>query len=298
MKINLNINKTAIFVTMLIFLGTVIGAYNHPQAQNRTINLCDYKMTFADDFDSLSVSNSNNERTRWSAHTPWSGDFGDAKFIDPISTNKDSDKYSPFQVRNGMLTIRAQKHDDGKWTSGLLSSTDSNTAGFAQAYGYFEARMKLPPGPGVWPAFWLATNAQKGDKAATVEIDVIEYYGQFSDRHHSVLHVWDKNNPKQNRGEEIITKVPDGALVKNFHTYGVEVNKDFITYYLDRREIGHQATPKEHNRPLGVLINLALGSGWPIDKTPNPSDLIVDYIHVYELDGRNKNNGCSNNSLN
>lgn len=282
--------KSSVFVASLILTGC-----SQPQAKDNILDICKYKMTFGDDFNTLSVSSSNNERTRWSAHTPWNGDFGDAKFIDPIDMYADPEKNAPFHVKDGILTIRAQKHEDGKWTSGLLSSADPTNAGFAQAYGYFEARMKLPPGPGVWSAFWLGTNAKKGDKAPSVEIDVIEYYGQFSDGFHSVLHVWNSVDPHKTRSEDIVTKVPSGSLTTDFHNYGVEVSKDFIIYYLDRKEVGRHVTPVEHNRPLMVLVNLALGSGWPIDKTPNPSDLLVDYIHVYSLDETKKDSNCSDN---
>jgi hypothetical protein len=51
--------------------------------------------------------------------------------------------------------------------------------------------------------------------------------------------------------------------------------------YFDGIEVWRTATPEVHNKPLMVLVNLALGPGWPIDKTPNPSTMEVDYIRVY-----------------
>lgn len=267
-------------VTAVISLGISLGCKS-VKAQGEQLQLCRYDKVFADDFNDLSVSKSNNERTRWSAHTPWNGDFGDAQFIDPIDIYANPEKNEPFIVRDGILTIRARKHENGKWTSGLLSSADPTTAGFSQMYGYFEARMQLPPGPGVWPAFWLNANNRKDDKSPSVEIDVIEYYGQFPDGFHSVWHVWDKIDPKKKQGGGIITSVPSGSLSNSFHTYGVDVTKEWIVFYLDRREIGRTPTPAEHTKPLMMLVNLALGSGWPIDKTTSPSDLLVDYIYAF-----------------
>uniref|UniRef100_UPI0027D88FB7 glycoside hydrolase family 16 protein n=1 Tax=Methylobacterium sp. B34 TaxID=95563 RepID=UPI0027D88FB7 len=258
--------------------------YAAARPQEIDVQLCLYKKTFIDDFDELSVSRSNNEKTRWSAHTPWNGDFGEARFVDPVDNGSDSLIKGPFAVKDGILSITANRHPDGKWTSGLLSSADPTTAGFAQMYGYFEARMKLPRGPGVWPAFWLAANAHKDDKTPSIEIDVMEYYGKFNDSFHSVLHVWNKTNPSESRFEDILTSVPADSLSESFHLYGVEVTKEWIIFYLDRREIGRKATPKEHNKPLMILVNLALGSGWPIDQTVNPSTLLVDYIHAFTLD--------------
>ncbi|MGU3668884.1 glycoside hydrolase family 16 protein [Methylobacterium sp. A49B] len=272
------------FPAAVLSVVSVLAACNQLQAGDGSLQICRYKKVWGDDFNDLSVSKSNNERARWSAHTPWNGDFGDAKFLDPIDFYSDPERNVPFFVKNGILTIRARKHENGKWTSGLLSSADPTTAGFAQTYGYFEARMKLPPGPGVWPAFWLASNSRKDDKTPSVEIDVIEYYGHIPDAFNSVLHVWNKINPEENRGEAITTKVPSGSLSETFHTYGVEVTKEWIIFYLDRREIGRKPTPHEHTKPLMMLVNLALGSGWPIDKTRNPSDLLVDYVHAYAPD--------------
>jgi hypothetical protein len=75
--------------------------------------------------------------------------------------------------------------------------------------------------------------------------------------------------------------VPDGALVQGFHTYGISILPEGITYYLDRRAVWQQPLPPELNRPMFPLVNLALGSGYPIDHTPDPSVLLVSYVHVY-----------------
>lgn len=259
-------------------------------AEGQALQLCRYKKVFADDFNTLSVSPSNNDRTTWSAHTPWHGDFGDARFIDPITIYADPEKNDPFFVKDGVLTIRARKHENGQWTSGLLSTADPTTAGFGLVYGYFEARMKFPPGPGTWPAFWLAANKAKDDKSPSVEIDIVEYYGKFTDGFHSVLHVW--KDGKDTLGQDHITTVPKDSLVNDFHTYGAEVTKEWIIYYLDRREIARMKTPPEHNKPLMMLVNLALGSGWPIDKTPNPSDLLVDYVYAFAPDEAKRDEVC------
>ena len=291
-------NKIAIkaaLVTLIGFGGFGILLFRSEASlggDGSVIELCNYSKTFSEEFNSLSISSSNNLKATWSAHTPWNGDFGDARFIDPIDIYADSDKNEPFSVKNGILRIRARKHENGKWTSGLISSADPTTAGFSQTYGYFETRMKLPPGPGVWPAFWLASNVGKGSDSPTVEIDVIEYYGKFPDGIFSHVQVWDKINPSQHRSSDSIFGVKPGSLSEDFHTYGVSVDPVNITIYFDRRKIFTTTTPKEHKRPLTILLNLALGSGWPIDETPNPSDLYVDYVRVYELGASNAGVKC------
>jgi beta-glucanase (GH16 family) len=111
------------------------------------LDLSKYVLTFSEEFDSLDVSAAG-PNTRWTAHTPYGGDFGDAQFADPEAG-------FPFTIEKGVLRIEARKEVNGKWRSGLLSSLDPQGQGFSQRFGYFEIRAKLPDGTGVWPALWL-----------------------------------------------------------------------------------------------------------------------------------------------
>jgi glycosyltransferase involved in cell wall biosynthesis len=270
-----------------IFLAVAAARGDGTPPPGPSLDLCRFQPSFTEDFDTLSVSPHGETGSRWIAHTPWNGDFGDAAFADPLPD-------FPFRTHNGVLEIEARKGPDGKWQSGLLASATPTGSGFAQRYGYFEMRAELPPGPGTWPAFWLNSNQKPGDKNSGVEIDVIEYYGQFPAAYHSAVHVWDKTDPKQNRVQDHTADVPTGSLTGGFHTFGVDVEADTITFYLDRRETWSVATPPELRDPSMVLVNLALGSGWPIDQTPNPSIMKVDYIHVYtpRAGARTVSEGC------
>ena len=83
-------------------------------------------MTFEENFDKLDVSAWGENGSRWIAHTPWNGDFGDARFTDPTEG-------FPFTVEEGILRIEARKGPDGNWRSGLLASTNAKGQGFSQA---------------------------------------------------------------------------------------------------------------------------------------------------------------------
>jgi beta-glucanase (GH16 family) len=255
----------------------VRSAQPQPSSEGTVLDLCAFRPIFVEDFNSLSVSGHPEDRQRWFAHTPWGGDFGDAAFTDP-------EPGFPFTLRDGILRIEARKGADDKWRSGLLASAHPDGTGFAQRYGYFEARAKLPSGPGVWPGFWLNANQPRGDKDPGVEIDVLEYYGQFPEGFHSSLHIWDNSGADNNRVADHVTPVAYGSLSRDFHTYGVDVEPDWVIFYLDRHETWRIATPAELTKPLMVLASLALGSGWPIDRTRNPSIMEIDYVHVYERD--------------
>ena len=248
-----------------------------------TLDLDRYTMTFSEEFDGKLDVSPWGPGTRWIAHTPWSGDFGDAAFGDPAEGH-------PFTVENGILRIEARKDEafakvDGykrPWRAGLLAPNDRKGAGFSQPYGYFEMRAKLPGGPGVWPAFWLASSFDRTDPQAgadgSIEIDVIEFYGHNPGAYQSAVHVW-KPDPHRAEGATVTTKMNEVSA--DFHRYGVSVDPDVITMYFDGIEVWKTKTPPEHKRPLMLLLNLALGSGWPIDQTPNPSFMYVDYVRAY-----------------
>lgn len=246
---------------------------DHPSAGaiRATLDLTKYKLSFNEEFDDLSVSPWG-PGTRWLAHTPWNGDFGSATFVDPSAS-------FPFTTQNGVLRIEARKGPDGRWESGLLASADANGIGFSQQFGYFEMRAKLPPGPGVWPAFWLAGIERSSH---TPEIDVLEYYGAAPGMYESVVHTWYHETPPRHYVVGNRHEVPSGKLSEEFHNYGVEVNPDWIIFYLDRVEIWRTVTPIEHHQPMLILLNLALGAGWPIEETPNPSYMYVDYVRAYK----------------
>jgi hypothetical protein len=244
-------------------------------SDTRASSSCEFKPVLIEDFDTESIAVNRIGPARWIAHTPWSGDFGDARFADPGPG-------SPFKVENGILSITAVKNAAGKWSSGLIAAADASGAGVGTRYGYFEARMKMPKGPGTWPAFWLASLVPVSSPAAKVEVDVIEYYGHYTSGYNSVLHVWLDGKQTMGVGQKI--DVPSDSLINDYHNFGVDISPQAVVFFLDGKKVWSQPTPPELTGPMYPLVNLALGSGWPIDKTPSPSTLLVDYVHVYGRD--------------
>ena len=248
------------------------GSASRADASADALDIDRYELTFSEDFATLDVSAWGEPRSRWIAHTPWNGDFGDARFADP-------EPGFPFTTEDGLLRIEARRGEDGVWRSGLLSSIDREGRGFAQDGGYFEARMKVPPGPGVWPAFWLVGTDREG---YTAEIDVVEHYGHMPDRYTSARHVWRRGEGAKHDSAHHRTVLESGELADGFHTFGVEVLDDELVYYLDRRVVWRTPKPDEFDgQAFHPLVNLALGPGWPIDETPNPSHLYVDYVRAW-----------------
>ncbi len=262
--------RSRILLSLFIFGGSLLCINARA---NEALDACELKPVMMEEFDDESIAVDRIGPARWIAHTPWGGDFGDAQFANPGPNG-------PFRVRDGVLAITAAKDSTGKWTSGLIAAADATGAGVGTRYGYFEVRMKMPPGPGTWPAFWLIPLRPASAMDGKVEIDVIEYYGRATSEYHSVVHVWFRDQAK-NRGDGHIVSVPDGSLIDDFHTFGVDISPRNLTFFFDRKKVWQYPAPPELDSAMYPLVNLALGSGWPIDKTPNPSTLLVDYVHVY-----------------
>jgi hypothetical protein len=272
---------------MVLALALHPGCSAGQVAEPDRLDLCEYELAFADEFDGLAIAPRKLEGgARWTAHTPWNGDFGDAMFSDPRPD-------WPFAISGGVLRITAHRDAEGRWRSGLIAAADASGAGYGVRYGYFEARMKLPTGPGTWPAFWLMS-LQPARQTPKIEIDVVEYYGHMPDRYFVTGHVWygdDEEHLTRREGQRL--SVPAGSLTGEFHRYGVRVDARFITYFLDGAAMWRQPTPSEHKAQLYPLVNLALGSGYPIDKTPDPSTLEVDYVRVYRPASGAARPGCA-----
>jgi hypothetical protein len=274
-----------ILATVMLLVVSATDTIAEESSSSSTSNSsCELRPVLIENFDEETASNRRIETisssrigpARWTAHTPWNGDFGDARFMDPTPGG-------PFKMKDGILSITASKDGTGRWTSGLIAAADARGVGSGTRYGYFEARMKMPPGPGTWPAFWLAALKPVAGSDGNVEIDVIEYYGQFTASYQAATAVWYKDSSK-NSGKLTKIDVPDASLVQDFHRFGVDISPKDIVFFLDGKQVWSRPTPPELDGPMYPLVNLALGSGWPIDQTPNPSTLLVDYVHVYGRD--------------
>ncbi|HYG97777.1 MAG TPA: glycoside hydrolase family 16 protein [Terriglobales bacterium] len=194
---------------------------------------------------------------------------------------------------DGKLVITALKEDftgpDGiarNYTSARLK-----TAGkFSQTYGRFEARIKIPRGQGIWPAFWmLGEDIATAGWPACGEIDIMENVGFEPSKVHGTLH-----GPGYS-GENPLTDsyaLPDGKrFADDFHIFAVEWEPEAIRFYVDDALYATQ-TPKDvptgkrwvFNHPFFLLLNVAVGGNWPKypdETTQFPQSMFVDYVRVY-----------------
>ncbi|WP_324753948.1 glycoside hydrolase family 16 protein [Roseovarius sp. Pro17] len=194
---------------------------------------------------------------------------------------------NPFDIREGVLSITgsrassdAMPYLDGfEYTSGLISSQNT----FEQTYGYFEARMKVPIGQGLWSAFWLKTHhahTPKGLPAWPPEIDIMEFIGTRPDRYYTTVH-WDVMPNNKKSGSEI-SDVKPGA---DFNTYGVLWTPDQTVFYFNRQPVKLIETKPNHNVPMFMVLNLALGGKWPgnVSDEALPARLEIDWVAAYQI---------------
>lgn len=242
-----------------------------PAAPSGTIELSQFEPSFEDNFDTLDVSEWGC-LSRWIAHTPWAGDFGDARFKAPGPGH-------PFTISNGILSIEARKTSDGSWESGMLSSWDACNSGFAQKYGYFEIRTRLPSAPGFWPSFWLVgVDKRQG----TAEIDVFEYLTHNPDKLSLGIHKHPRNQTETRKTFATRHEIEPGSLGGKFNTYGVEVTQDIVVFYLNRQEIWRTPMLEEFRQPMYMLISFPTDTGQMDASTPQSVAMEIDYVRAYQ----------------
>jgi beta-glucanase (GH16 family) len=185
-----------------------------------------------------------------------------------------------------VITARREVMAGRAYTSARITSRGK----FARAYGRFEARLKLPAGRGLWPAFWLlGADINTVSWPACGEIDVVESRGAQPWRVSAAAHA-----PGYSGGSALTGayETPDRARFSDdFHLYAVEWDPDQLRFFVDgilyhtvRSTRLPAGAPWPYQHPFFVLLNLAVGGafgGPPDDTTPFPQALIADHIRVY-----------------
>jgi len=229
-----------------------------------------------------------------------------------------TDRTENVTVQNGVLVITAKKEqfNGSSYTSARLLTKGK----FEQTYGRFEARIRLPWGQGLWPAFWLlSANIEESPDydPNTIpwpycgEIDIMEYRGQNPTQVLGTLH-----GPGYSGGNSISKSynLENDRFDTGFHVFGIEWGPEYINFYVDD-VLYNQITPGElpsstppedfcesflateceelrrlwnkwvFDQPFYIIINLAVGGnflGSPNNETVFPQTMLVDYVRVYK----------------
>lgn len=191
-------------------------------------------------------------------------------------------------VANGTLRITAQ-HSPG--SNPEYTSARIRTKGLAAfRSGRIEARIKMPIGQGLWPAFWmLPEDYTYGGWPLSGEIDITEVLGQTTNETHGTIHYGGKWPFNQYQGSSL--DLGGTALYDNFHVYAVEWKQDTIRWYIDEQLYSIRAAdnlgtfPWRFDQEFHLLLNMAIGGNWPgypDNSTVFPQNMLVDYVRIYE----------------
>ena len=230
------------------------------------------------------------DRTKWTADTGGAG-FGnqERQYYTTRTENVALDGDGHL-----VITARAEpaSSTDKCWYGRCqYTSSRLKTHGlFAQAYGRFEARLRVPHGQGIWPAFWmLGADIDGVGWPRSGEIDIMENIGREPAIVHGTVH-----GPGYSGANGIgrADTLAHGAFAEDFHVFAIAWQPGEIRWYVDDREY-HRLRPADlpqgtrwvFDHPFFLLLNLAVGGSWPGDpdsSTTFPQQLIVDYVRVYD----------------
>jgi len=293
-----------------------------------------YELVFSDEFNSNGIN-----PARWATNLRWDGEYNgerheyrvinsEDQFYVNILTNDQEHRNvvlpqaNPFEFDGSRLAIRALRNPlqtnknrnsygplrdmvaQQTFLSGALSTHDT----FAQKYGYFEARIKIPSHVGTFPAFWLYHKNRKWEGTQRTEIDIMENLGHAPWYIYNTLHYFSNVSATYPGDPNFIRPEPQGQIYsgtdysQQYHTYAVQWEPGHITWLIDgvkTSEVWHWAT---NNEALYLILNLAIGGNWTnfpanagglgresweryptdndINNFANPA-LEIDYVRVY-----------------
>jgi len=299
----MKINKFKIIFSAPIFVGLLLcTSCSEDSTQTVTTK---FNLVMADEFDVDGAPNPEN----------WTFDIGRGPLGDGWGNNElqyYTDRPENAIVQNGYLIITAKQESfsGASYTSARLKTRNK----IEQKYGRFEARIKLPQGKGLFPAFWMLGNNYCESPAfapdGTVfcdtsspnyelgnvlwpqcgEIDIMEYLGNKPTEVFGSIH-----GPGFSGSESLSKKytLPSSRFDTEFHVFGIEWTESHINWYVDnvlynqitRSDVEEEGGEWVFDNSFFMLLNLAVGGnlpGSPDANTSFPQRMIVDYVRVYQ----------------
>lgn len=252
-----------------------------------------YRSTFSEDFSVADLSRFSEDGRRSTGGAPaWRSRYRHPRkdpinqekqiYVDPsyAGTGEQALGLNPFQIEDGVFSIIARRlspaHQKVLYGQAYSSGCITTERSFAQQYGYFEMRARLPVGKGLWPSFWLMPVRD----AWPPEIDIFEASGSRPGQLHFAA-----RNPgdKQGAGSDWLDVAP---AADGWQTIACEWTDTDIRFIVDGVSLWSVHGHKIHE-PMYLLANLALGShepNWipdPDESTPLPAHYQIDYIKVF-----------------
>jgi beta-glucanase (GH16 family) len=265
-----------------IFSNACTNNESNMKSEKSSEEQSEWNLVWADEFDGETLN-----PEYWNRQIVRAG-----RFNDEWQRYTDSEKNA--YVEDGILILNAihesDEHGVDQYTSARL-----NTAGKQSfKYGKIAARIKLPKGEGIWPAFWmLGTNINEngGDTPwpQSGEIDILELYGSKDPAViEANIHYADENEQHTMMGAVPYT-LPEGDFSDDFHIFELEWSADSLKWFVDGNQFASVSITdevySEFRKDFFILLNIAVGGTWagrPDDTTPFPAQMHVDWVRYYQ----------------
>lgn len=243
-------------------------------------------------------SESNPGKSPYLWHDEFDGDIDSEKWTFEIGTGASgwgnneweyyTDRKENAYIKDGILHIRANKEDyeGSKYTSARMITKGK----FSFTYGTVEARIALPVGKGIWPAFWmLGENIDAVSWPACGEIDIIEAVNSESVVYGTNHWAYEGNHAEYGNNTKDYYGTSKELDITQFHTYKMVWDENVIVMYVDDFKY-HEISIKEStggtdafHKPFFFILNVAVAGNWPgfeVDDSQFPNEMLVDYIRV------------------
>jgi len=262
----------------------LLTVFSVAQSKPEPADHAGWKLVWSDEFNS--PDNSPVDTTKWVSESGGNG-WGNQEL--EYYTTRPENAFQ--QGGNLVIKVLQEKYTGADGVTRDYTSARLKTLGkFSQKYGRFEARIKIPQGQGIWPAFWML-----GDDIGKVgwpkcgEIDIMENIGKEPATVHGTIHGPGYSGDKGISAPYSLP--PDQHFADDFHVYAVEWESKAIRFYVDDHLYGTR-TPADlpngtkwaYHHPFFLLLNVAVGGGWPGNPdatTLFPQAMLVDYVRVY-----------------
>jgi beta-glucanase (GH16 family) len=242
----------------------------------------DWKLIWEDEFEGDTLNADN-----------WNRQIEDAgRFNEEWQRYTDSEENS--YVENGNLVIKAIHESDEHGMDQYTSARLNTVAKQSWKYGKIAARIKLPQGQGMWPAFWMLGNnidENGGDTPwpASGEIDILELYGSKNDANIEANFHYADEDGKHGMLGQIHFKLKEGIFADDFHIFELQWGEEKISWLVDGEEFGSADITNpmysEFHEKFFLLLNIAVGGEWsgrPDETTLFPQYMYVDWVRVYQ----------------
>ncbi|MEL6821525.1 MAG: glycoside hydrolase family 16 protein [Calditrichota bacterium] len=270
MKMMINSALTAVFVLSMVFLASC-------SSSSEGNGDGDLQLVWEDDF--------SGPIGQLPDTSVWNFDIGTGWGNNQLEFDTDRPTNASLDGQGNLLIIaREESFQGSNYTSARITTANK----FTKKFGRIEARIQLPWGQGIWPAFWLL-----GENFGSVgwpqcgEIDIMEYRGQEPSIVHATVH-----GPGYSAGGGVTRSytLPNSRFDTGFHIFAIEWNENSIDWYVDDK-LYHRVTPDDvngawvFNQPFFIILNVAVGGGYvgpPDATTVFPQTMVIDYVRVYD----------------